>query len=74
MAGTEETVEVYLLECHEWSDGDDEHEEDHNDYYDLKYFYVSRRVLRPRSPQRVRRYSYTLGVLIPIWTMDISFG
>jgi hypothetical protein len=36
------TIDVYLLECQTWSDGEDEHEEDHNYYYDLKYFYVSR--------------------------------
>lgn len=34
------TQPVYLLECHEWSDGDEEHEEDHNYYYDIKYFYI----------------------------------
>lgn len=31
-------VSVYLSECDTWSDGEDEHEEDHNFYYDLKYF------------------------------------
>lgn len=34
------TQPVYLLECHEWSDGDEEHEEDHNYHYDIKYFYI----------------------------------
>lgn len=35
-------IDVYLLECHTWSDGEDDHEEDHNYYYDIKYFYVSK--------------------------------
>lgn len=30
-------VSVYLNECDTWSDGE-EHEEDHNFYYDIKYF------------------------------------
>ena len=31
---------IYLLECHTWSDGESDHKEDHNIYYDLKYFYI----------------------------------
>lgn len=31
---------VYLLICNTWSDGEDYHEEDHNSYYDIKYFYI----------------------------------
>ena len=31
-------VSVYLCECDVWSDGADDHEEDHNYYYDIKYF------------------------------------
>lgn len=34
------TIPVYLLECHTWSDGEDDHEEDHNSYYDMKFFYL----------------------------------
>ena len=37
----EDTVQIYLLECHTWSDGEDDHEEDHNSYYDLKFFHVA---------------------------------
>jgi hypothetical protein len=33
-------IPIYLLECHSWSDGEDVHEEDHNLYYDLNYFYL----------------------------------
>ena len=33
---------VYLSECHTWSDGEDEHEEDHNSYYDIKYFFLEK--------------------------------
>lgn len=31
-------VSVYLNECDTWSDGADDHEEDHNFYYDIKHF------------------------------------
>jgi len=34
------SIPIYLLECHTWSDGEDDHEEDHNYYYDIKYFYL----------------------------------
>jgi hypothetical protein len=33
-------IQVYLSECETWSDGDDFHEEDHNLYYDTKFFYI----------------------------------
>jgi hypothetical protein len=33
-------IPIYLLECHSWSDGEEVHEEDHNSYYDLNYFYL----------------------------------
>jgi hypothetical protein len=35
-------IQIYLQECHHWSDGgdDDDHEEDHNLYYDTKFFYI----------------------------------
>jgi hypothetical protein len=33
-------VPIYLSECRSWSDGEDDHEEDHNFYYDLNYFYL----------------------------------
>jgi len=36
----EPSLPVYLLECDTWSDGASDHEEDHNIYYDLKYFYL----------------------------------
>ena len=36
-------IPIALAECHVWSDGEDDHEEDHNIYYDLKYFVVFER-------------------------------
>lgn len=33
-------IQVYLSECDTWSDADDFHEEDHNLYYDTKFFYI----------------------------------
>jgi hypothetical protein len=30
-----DTLPIYLNECHVWSDGEDEHDEDHNSCYDL---------------------------------------
>ena len=33
-------IPVYLCECHEWSDGEDDHIEDHNSFYDIKYFII----------------------------------
>ena len=37
---TATALPVYLLECDTWSDGASDHEEDHNIYYDMKYFYL----------------------------------
>lgn len=34
------SIPVYLLECHIWSDGEENHEEDHNSYYDIMFFYL----------------------------------
>ena len=28
------------MQCQSWSDGEDDHEEDHNSLYDIKYFYI----------------------------------
>ena len=28
------------MECHVWSDGEEDHEEEHNFYYDVNYFYI----------------------------------
>ena len=33
-------IPITFVECHVWSDGEDDHEEDHNLYYDCKYFVV----------------------------------
>lgn len=34
------TLPIYLLECHVWSDGEDDHEEDHNLYYDMHIVFL----------------------------------
>jgi hypothetical protein len=38
-------VQVYLLECDTWSDGEEYHEEDHNLYYDTKSFHITKNIL-----------------------------
>jgi hypothetical protein len=40
-----EEVQVYLLECDTWSDGEEYHEEDHNLYYDTKSFHITKNIL-----------------------------
>lgn len=34
------TIPVYLLECRTWSDGEDDHEDNHNSNYDVMFFYL----------------------------------
>ena len=36
----DDALPIFTKECHHWSDGEDEHDEDHNSYYDLCFLFI----------------------------------